>query len=91
MPTKSSTLFSIGVPVSAQLRRRGIEQIASLVVLRRFFDPLRFVDDHQVEGLRNTGRVRLVAHQQFVVGEHHTGVGVFPQPLAARLLAFDDG
>ena len=68
MPTRSSGVFSIGVPVRAQLRVRRIERAISLVVLLGVLDPLGFVEHHQVEMQPFVEHVA-VAHQQLVVGD----------------------
>ena len=49
MPTRSSALFSTGVPVRAQLRRRGDRADHLAGVLCAVLDPLRFVEHDQVE------------------------------------------
>ena len=49
MPTRSSVLFSTGVPVSAQLLLREIEPHDLACRPQKIFDPLRFVENHEIE------------------------------------------
>ena len=75
MPTRSSELFSTGVPVSAQLRLREIERTTWLVAAAAVLDPLRFVQHDQVElqsPRRHSSRSR---SSNFVVGDLHRRVG----------------
>ena len=74
MPTRSSALFSTGVPVSAQLRLREIEQTTSLVELSRFLDPLRLRRARPGRNARPASRSRSRS-SNFVVGDPQRDVG----------------
>ena len=90
MPTRSSGLFSTGVPVRAQLRVRRIERTTSLVVPARFL--IRWASSSTTRS--NCSRVvrddLAVAHQQLVVGDLHGHIGEAPLPLPPGLVPFDD-
>ena len=93
IPTRSSTLFSIGVPVSAQLRPRGIDRTTWLVMFDSILDPLRLVEDHQVVVVRLGSQIqrrrrgRRIRSWRSRPGSRE----LLPQPLPSLGAAFDDG
>ena len=90
MPTKSSTLFSIGVPVRAQLRPRGIDRTTSLVVLAGVFDPLCFIQHDEVVVIVRMANMFAIANQNFVIGDRDqicpaaTAIAAAPGRLRSR-------
>ena len=89
MPTRSSGLFSTGVPVSAQLRRardRPHDLAGRAVAV---LDPLRFVEHDQIEVQARIDHHPPIAVQGFVVGDLDRRVGQLPLPAALLLISFD--
>ena len=86
-------LFSTGVPVSAQPRRRARPRTTSLVVLPRFLIRCDFIQHHEIEGDRPAVVAAFqditVANQQLIVGDAHRNVRQPPLPGSTRLVPFD--
>ena len=93
MPTRSSALFSTGVPVKAQLRRRDRPRTTSLVVLPRF---LIRCDSSSTTRSKAIGRPSSPPCEDFAVADHDLIIGdpqrhvrQPPLPGPPGLIAFD--